>query len=590
MKRFLALLGIVVVLALATTTARGQPMPENAPAGEKADFKPAAVSVDSGDTAWILVSTGLVMFMVPGLALFYGGMVRRKNILGTMMQSMIALSLIGLQWLLFGYALAFGVSQIMWNGWDLSSLIGWNPDYLGLHGVKPTDLFPGTKIPVIVHCMYQGMFAIITPALISGALAERIRFGPYCLFILLWAVLVYDPLAHWVWAVKSVPSKADPLATITVGWLGTMGALDFAGGTVVHISAGFSALAAILLLNKRRGYPEHAMHPSSMVLTLLGAGLLWFGWFGFNGGSALSSGAAAAAALAATQVSAAAAAFSWLVCEFVHRGKPTALGFASGLVAGLVAVTPASGFVTPLAALAIGLIAGAICYFAVNMKPLLKYDDSLDAFGVHGVGGVVGAVLTGVFASSIYYAWANGKADPEQFALGAMADGRTAQIYVQLVATVVTIAYVFVVTLGLVFVIDKLWGFSLDEKSENEGVDRSEHGETGFDLGGGLEMAPAAAPRREPQSADVPPNGKRHFTVVVEGPKPSELMGAWSHLCGLNAEPPSPEFRALYPYVTTVQGNRFHFRGGDPTLMRQAMQSLFSSSLEGTPIQTHVES
>src|SRR4051794_5138158 len=259
---------------------------------------PAQAKLDSGDTAWMLVATGLVMLMVPGLALFYGGMARRKNILGTMMQSMVALAVVGLQWVLFGYAIAFGKSQGGWFGWD--------PDLLGLQGVEPNDLFANTKIPLFVHCMYQGMFAIITPALISGALAERIRFGPYCLFLLLWTTLVYDPLAHWVWATTEV-YKSGQMTTDATGWLGALGALDFAGGTVVHISAGFSALAAIFLLPRRRGYPEHAMHPNSMVLTLLGAGLLWFGWFGFNGGSALGSGSLAGLALANSQVAAAAA-------------------------------------------------------------------------------------------------------------------------------------------------------------------------------------------------------------------------------------------------------------------------------------------
>src|SRR5712692_4039636 len=252
---------------------------------------PPKEKLDTGDTAWMLVSTGLVLLMVPGLALFYGGMVRRRNVLGTMMHSMVALAIIGIQWMLFGYCLAFGASQAGW--------IGWSPELLGLNDVLSNKIFPGTHIPVFVHCMYQGMFAIITPALISGALAERIRFGPYCLFIFLWATLVYDPLAHWVWAVDAEGKPA--------GWLGAMGALDFAGGTVVHIAAGLSGLAAILVLRKRLGYPEHAIHPNSMVLTLLGAGLLWFGWFGFNGGSAVGSGPLAVSAFAATQAAAASA-------------------------------------------------------------------------------------------------------------------------------------------------------------------------------------------------------------------------------------------------------------------------------------------
>jgi Amt family ammonium transporter len=530
---------------------------------------PAAAKLDTGDTAWMLVSTGLVLLMVPGLALFYGGMVRRKNILGTMMHSMVALSLIGIQWVLFGYCLAFGESH--------SSFVGWSSKFLGLDGVMPDEVFPGTHIPVFVHCMYQGMFAIITPALISGAIAERVRFGPYCLFILLWAVLVYDPLAHWVWAVNADGKPA--------GWLGKMGALDFAGGTVVHVSAGFSALAAILLLKKRRGYPEHPAHPNSMVLTLTGAGLLWFGWFGFNGGSALGSSAWAGMALTASQVAAAAAALSWMVAEWVHRGKPTALGLASGLVAGLVAVTPASGFVTPLGALAIGLIAGVVCYTAVCLKPSFKYDDSLDAFGVHGVGGFLGALLTGVFVVEKAVQVASGSADP----VGSLADGRVSQILVQVLAAATAAAFSFVATLVLVKAIDALVGFNLDAKSETDGLDQSEHGEVGFDFGPTLAEVVSESARHEPRPATVPPNGKRHFTVVVDGPSQGELMHTWSNLCQANGQAPPADFKAVYPYVTTVQGNRFRFRGGDPTHMRATMQQLFQDRLHAAAVQTHVE-
>jgi ammonium transporter len=534
----------------------------------------------------MLVSTGLVLLMVPGLALFYGGMVRRKNILGTMMHSMVALSLIGIQWLLFGYALAFGKS----NG----GLIGWTTGYLGLSGVSPSDLFPGTSIPIFVHCMYQGMFAIITPALISGAIAERVRFGPYCLFILLWATLIYDPLAHWVWAVQPAPTSANPAAVESVGWLGSMGAIDFAGGTVVHISAGFSALAAILLLKKRRGYPEHPIHPNSMVLTLTGAGLLWFGWFGFNGGSALGSNALAGSALAASQVAAAAAALSWIAVEWLHRGKPTALGLASGLVAGLVAVTPASGFVSPLSALIIGLLAGVVCYGAVCLKPSLKYDDSLDAFGVHGIGGFLGAVLTGVLAS--YALWNNanfGTETAKYTDVGKLSDalgaGRPGQIAVQILAAAAAAAYGFVGTLVLVKVVDAVWPFGLDAKAETDGLDQSEHGEVGFDFGPSLAAVGADAALHEPRPASVPPNGKRHFTVVVDGPGQGELMHAWSNLCQTGNGPPAEEFRAVYPYVTTVQGNRFRFRGGDPSHMRETMQRLFQNRLDGAAVRTHVE-
>jgi ammonium transporter len=564
----------------------GKAPPPKAAAKDKQTPPPAhrpgageAPKIDGGDTAWVLVATGLVLLMVPGLALFYGGMVRRKNILATMMQSMAALSLVGVQWLLVGYSLAFGRHGNEW--------IGWESDFVGLSGVFPDHRFDGTHIPVYVHCMFQMMFAIITPALISGAIAERVRFGPYCLFILVWSFLVYDPLAHWVWAVKEVPAALAkyPLETESLGFLGQMGAIDFAGGTVVHIAAGFSALAAILLLRKRHGYPEHAMHPSSMVLTLLGAGLLWFGWFGFNGGSALSSGSLAGMALTATQVAAAAAGLSWMLLEWLHRGKPTALGLASGVVAGLVAVTPASGYVGPLSALYIGFIAGAVCYGAVLLKPRLGYDDSLDAFGIHGVGGFLGALMTGLLVNFGYWQLAGGFAANAE--LGKLPGGSTAdQFLAQLKAAGIAAGYSFVVTLVLVKVIDLVVGFTTDVRAENEGLDRTEHGEVGFDLGPALQEIPAPAP--EPRPASVPPDGKRHFTVVVEGPPPADLMHIWSQLCQAGVMPP-PEFRTVYSHMTTVRGNRFHFRGGNPNDIRDALKRLFEERLGGAVLQTHVE-
>jgi len=532
--------------------------------------------INSGDTAWMLASTGLVLLMVPGLALFYGGMVRRKNVLGTMMHSMVALAIIGIQWFLIGYCLAFGETQ--------GGFIGWSSRLLGLGGVLSDEPFPGTHIPIFVHCMYQGMFAIITPALISGAIAERIRFGPYCLFIFLWATFVYDPLAHWVWAVHWTGDNAEQPA----GWLGAMGALDFAGGTVVHIAAGLSGLAAILVLRKRLGYPEHAIHPNSMVLCLVGAGLLWFGWFGFNGGSALGSNGQAGAALAASQIAAAAAALSWMTVEWIHRGKPTALGLASGLVAGLVAVTPASGFVTPFSGLIIGLLAGAICYVAVCLKPFFKYDDSLDAFGVHGVGGFLGALLTGVLASSVLVQAGTGQ--PISSGGGWLYDGNFSKIGTQLVAALTAVVYSFGLSFVLVKVIDMTWGFCLDARSENEGLDRTEHGEIGFDLGPSMDLVPEA-PMLEPRAAIVPPNGERRFTVVVEGVKNGDLMHAWSELCQTGPKPPSPEFISVYPFMTTVQGNRFRFRGGDPAVMKESLQRLFRSHFgSGAPIKVNVES
>lgn len=519
--------------------------------------------INSGDTAWMLISCGLVILMVPGLALFYGGMVRRKNVLGTMMHSMVPLAIIGVMWVLFGYALAFGDS---WNGW-----IGWNFQLLGLHDIVYQNgenkwmhhSFGSTSIPIIIHCTYQGMFAIITPALISGAFAERIRFGPYCLFILLWGMLVYCPLAHWVWAVDSAGNPA--------GWLGKMGALDYAGGTVVHIAAGVSGLAAILVLPNRVGYPEHAMHPNSMVLTLLGAGLLWFGWFGFNGGSALGSNGGAAGALSASQAAAAAAALTWLLVEWKHKGKPTALGFASGLVAGLVAVTPASGFVNPLGAIAIGVLASSCCYYAVYLKSRFKYDDSLDAFGIHGVGGILGGLLTGALASASFYLAGGGS---EAVIKTLTENGRAAQIGVQTLAAAVATIFAFAMTVGLIKGIDAVFGFCLNPRSEIEGLDRAEHGEVGFDTHSVLEMV--LERRWSGRSAvAAPPEGfDRRFTVVLEGVERPELTTAWSSLCKAGDTPPSAAFLEVYPYMTTVAGNRFHFRGGDPQKFSSNLQTL----------------
>jgi ammonium transporter len=535
------------------------PKPPDKPTAD-APKEAATPAPDKGDTAWMLVSTALVMFMMPGLALFYGGIVRRKNVLGTMMHSMVALAIIGVQWVLFGYCLAFGASK--------SGLIGWTPNLLGLNGVLSNELYPGSNIPIYVHCMYQGMFAIITPALISGALAERIRFAPYCVFIFLWSILVYCPLAHWVWAVDA---KGDP-----AGWLGKMGALDFAGGTVVHVAAGVSGLAAILMLRKRIGYPGHAMHPNSVVLTLLGAGFLWFGWFGFNGGSGLGIGKGiAGAALGATQLGAAGAALTWMLLEWAHRGKPTALGFATGLVAGLVAITPASGFVAPWAAILIGVASGGVCYGMVALKPKLKYDDSLDAFGVHGIGGFLGAVLTGVFVSKALFSAGNGSDLPDVCPI--IKDGsRFGQIMVQFSAAAVSVVFAFVATAALVKLIDATMGFCLTPEDETEGLDSTAHGEVGFDFGLTPEMAVVAS--AEPKSAAVPPKGGDRYTVVLDGAPKEDLMGVWSRSCMAGAEP-SAEFRAVYPHVTTVQGNRFRFLGGDPNVVSQSLAKLFEKQL-----------
>ena len=404
------------------------------------------MKVDSGDTAWLLVSTALVLFMTPGLALFYGGMVRRKNVLATIMHSFSALPIITLQWVLVGYSLSFGKS--------FHGLVG-GLEMAGLAGLA-TEAKATT--PHLAFCAFQMMFAVITPALIAGAFAERIRFPAYVVFILLWSTLVYDPVAHWVWAED--------------GWLLKLGALDFAGGTVVHVAAGSSALVCAIVLGKRAGYPHERHVPHNLTMTLTGAGILWFGWFGFNAGSALTSGGLAALALVTTHVGAAAGAAGWILVEWWQRKKPTALGIASGLVAGLVGITPAAGFVAPWAAAVIGFAAGMVCYLAVISKERFGYDDTLDAFGVHGVGGALGALLTGVFAS---------KALNDAGRDGAI-HGNASQIGVQALGVAVVAVYAGVITFVLLKIIDKVMGLRVPVDEEKEGLDETEHGETGYAL------------------------------------------------------------------------------------------------------------
>jgi Amt family ammonium transporter len=404
-------------------------------------FLAFAEGPDAGDTAWMLVSSALVLLMLPGLALFYGGMVRAKNVLSTSMHIFAAMAIIGVQWVAFGYSLAFGGAGTFIGG--LQNL------FLG--GITP-DTLTGT-IPTYVFVMFQGMFAIITPALIAGAVAERMKFSTYCVFIFLWATLVYDPLAHWVWGEG--------------GWLLKMGALDFAGGTVVHLSSGISALVLAVFLGKRKGYPHERMAPHNLPMTLLGAGLLWFGWFGFNAGSALSAGGGAALAFTTTQTAAAAGALSWMLVEWLKAGKPSALGAASGVVAGLVVITPAAGFVTPGWALVMGLLAGAVCYGGVMLKHKLGYDDSLDAFGVHGVGGAFGALATGIFATV--------------GATGLLA-GNFHQLVVQLIGVVAAGAYAVVVTIGILLVLKVTMGLRVTTDEERMGLDQTAHSESGYNL------------------------------------------------------------------------------------------------------------
>ncbi len=407
--------------------------------------------IDTGDTAWLLASSALVLLMTPALALFYGGMVRRKNVLSTVMHSIAAIPLISVAWALVGYTLAFGPTNGGFIGGLTNAGMAGTPN--GAHGTVPTLAFAA----------FQMMFAVITPALISGAFAERMKFSAYCVFILLWGTLVYDPVAHWVWA--------------DGGWLAKMGALDFAGGTVVHLTAGVAALVCALVIGKRAGYPKQRSLPHDLTMTLTGAGLLWFGWFGFNAGSALSSGQLAALAFVATHLGAAGGALGWLAIEWLHRGKPTALGVASGLVAGLVAITPASGFVAPWAAIAIGLVAGVVCYGGVLLKSRVGYDDSLDALGVHGVGGFAGAILTGVCAQ---------KAVNEAGADGALF-GNPHQLVVQITACAATAIYSAVLTFGILKLIDSVIGLRVSEQEEREGLDVTQHGEEAYiESSGGL--------------------------------------------------------------------------------------------------------
>ncbi len=414
----------------------------------------AANDVDSGSTAWMLTSSALVLLMVPGLALFYGGMVRSRSVLTTMMHSFVAMAIIGVQWVLVGYCLAFGKT--------VGGFFGFDPAYIGLAGIAHTQMYADKGVPELVFVMFQGKFAIITPALISGAIAERMRFRSYVLFIVLWATFIYCPLAHWVWA--------------SDGWLFKWGVLDFAGGTVVHISAGVSALVLAILVGARRDWTRGtAMLPNNLTMTLTGVGLLWFGWFGFNAGSAVAAespvaGPVAGLAFATTQTAAASAALVWIVIERLRHGKATTLGMASGIVAGLVAITPAAGHVLPINALFIGAAASVACFFAVQMKNKLGYDDSLDAFGVHGVGGIVGALLTGVFAFT-----------PVVGALG----GNFGQLGKQAVAVVVAIVFAGVGTLVIALFVKKLFGLRVPDQHERDGLDLAIHGERGYhhDLG-----------------------------------------------------------------------------------------------------------
>jgi Amt family ammonium transporter len=461
------ILALVAMLVLGVTVSAGLAQPPATPPAASSPAAPAApaaapapapaapaAKIDKGDTAWMLTSSALVLLMTaPGLALFYGGLVRQKNALATIMHSFIIMALISIQWVLWGYSLAFGP--------DKGGIIG-GLEWVGLRGGggEPFDAYSKT-IPHQVFMLFQMMFAIITPALITGAFAERKKFSAFILFTLLWATFVYDPLAHWVWG--------------DGGWLKRLGALDFAGGTVVHISSGISALVCALVLGRRRGYGHQPMPPHNLPLSVMGAALLWFGWFGFNAGSALEANALAASAFLATNTAAAAAALGWMFTEWMARGKPTVLGAASGAVAGLVAITPAAGYVGPVASIIIGAVAGFLCYNACNVKARLGYDDSLDVVGVHGVGGTWGALATGLFATKLV----------NEAGGDGLLYGNPAQLWNQIVAVAATMALAVVGTLIILKIVDAVVGLRVTEEDEVAGLDLSQHSETAYTLGGG---------------------------------------------------------------------------------------------------------
>jgi Amt family ammonium transporter len=468
-------IGLLALSTIGLAQDAGGVAPAITQPGESAAAAAAApaVAIDNGLTAWMLVSSALVLLMVPGLALFYGGMVRAKNVLNMFLCCMVAIGVIGLHWVIIGYALAFPANApiLSIGGWNL---LGFDPSLILLRSFSEpgqmyrllatgdaTGAIPN-GVPELAFVMFQGKFAIITPALIVGAVAERVKFGPFILFMLIWSTIVYCPIAYNVWNVQ--------------GALWTYGVLDFAGGTVVHVLAGVSALAMTLVIGPRLGYGRVPMPPHSLGLTLIGAGLLWFGWFGFNAGSTIAIGGAelpsfmgiSAMAFTATQVAAAAAATAWMVAEWLHTGKPTILGFASGMVAGLVVITPCAGHVSPAGALTIGIIGGVVCYGGCRLKNVFKYDDSLDAFGVHGVGGALGALLVGIFA------------------IRPLVDGEPIggfdQFLKQLVGLSIAAVFAFVVTYVIALVIHKTLGLRVSERDEIEGLDIAVHGENGYNL------------------------------------------------------------------------------------------------------------
>lgn len=462
-KRVLLLTGLATLAAPATSMAQSaaaQPATQAQIAALQQSIQNAQMS---GDNAWMLISAALVLLMTgPGLALFYGGLVRKKNILGTMMQSFAMMGLVTILWAIVGYSLAFGEGNAFIGGFHYM--------FLRHVGLAPSVYAP--TIPAQTYMVYQLMFAIITPALITGAFAERMKFSAMALFLSLWSLLVYSPMAHMVWGVGGLLNATG----------GHIPSLDFAGGTVVHITSGVSALVTALYLGKRMGYPKTAMPPHSMVLSFIGACLLWVGWFGFNAGSALNSGPLATSAFINTHFAAAAAALGWTIAEWIHNGKPTALGAISGAVAGLVAITPASGYVQPMSALAIGFLAGLFCFFMVFMvKARFGYDDSLDAFGVHGAGGTLGAILTGIFAVSVINPALGTDAAGKPLPTGWL-DGHFMQIFNQAAGVAIAWTISAIGTIVLLFLVDKIIGLRVSPEEESAGLDLSQHGEEGYDF------------------------------------------------------------------------------------------------------------
>lgn len=512
----------------------------------------APAKIDTGDTAWMLISSALVMLMTPGLALFYGGMVRRKNVLGTIMQCFVILCLVSVIWVLWGYSLAFGP--------DKGGVIG-GLEWLGLKGVGKEPAPMASTIPHLIFMMFQGMFAIITPALITGAFAERMKFSALIIFSALWLTFVYSPLAHWVWG---------------GGWIGgILGALDFAGGTVVHINSGIAAITAAVIIGRRRGYGTEPMPPHNLPMTILGAALLWFGWFGFNAGSALTSGGLASNAFVTTNTAAGAAALGWLFSEWIHRGKPTALGAVSGAVAGLVAITPAAGFVSPLSSILIGIGGGIFCYIAVSLKPRLGYDDSLDVFGIHGIGGTWGALATGLFASTVI----------NPAGKDGLFFGNPQLLGIQAMAVIASYVFVFVTTLIILKLIDWTIGLRVSEEDEVIGLDLTIHGESGYSFGidtGGAPSVSISPIVREGLIVGRPyflgGIEEEPFIIEIEGIDEKWFANWWEEMCQMDWKKAPQAFKDIYGYISRFKDRTISFMKGDPEDIRRKIVELLTSS------------